>query len=144
MFLLPFFEEVSTRLVWIIVCAFFAGLANGCGGTMGPSVQGDVIDYDEYMTDQRKEGAYLAIWNLVRKSAASVTALITGIVLQMTGFEPNVEQSQSSLLAIRAMESIIPGGCFFAALLIFLRFRLTREAHAQVRAQLDARAVSTA
>ena len=35
--------------------ALLGGMAAGCGGAIGPSVKGDVIDYDEYLTGERKE-----------------------------------------------------------------------------------------
>jgi len=107
------------------------------------SLQADVIDYDELHSGERKEGVYFAVWHLASKSATGLSAAGVGFLLAASGFEPNVDQSQSSLLAIRTMESIIPGGFFFVATLVFLRFRLTREAHAQIRAQLDARALSS-
>ncbi|MEE8244553.1 MAG: MFS transporter, partial [Pseudomonadales bacterium] len=47
MFAIPFCDTLTARLWIIFVAAFFAGLAAGAGGTIGPSVQGDVIDYDE-------------------------------------------------------------------------------------------------
>jgi GPH family glycoside/pentoside/hexuronide:cation symporter len=103
------------------------------------SLSADVIDYDELQTGERKEGVYFAVWNLAEKSAMGIGAAVVGFLLAASGFEPNVEQSESSLLAIRAMESVIPAAGFLAGTLVFLRFRLTREAHARVRAELDAR-----
>ena len=61
---------------------------------MAPAIKADIIDYDEFLTGERKEGAYLAVWNLVRKSSAAITALIVGWVLQFSGFEPNVAQNR--------------------------------------------------
>ncbi|MEJ2133589.1 MAG: MFS transporter, partial [Gammaproteobacteria bacterium] len=80
MFVMAFLDSEVARLWIIFVFAFTAGLAAGCGGTVGPSVQGDVIDYDEYRTGERKEGSYFAAWNFVHKSATGVMALITGYV----------------------------------------------------------------
>jgi Na+/melibiose symporter-like transporter len=108
------------------------------------SLEADVIDYDELHSGERKEGAYFAVWHLASKSATGISAALVGFLLAASGFEPNVEQSRSSLVAIRAMESGIPAAGFLGAMLVLLRFRLTREAHAQVRAQLDARATSRA
>ena len=57
--------------------------AAGCGGTVGPSIQGDVIDYDEFLTGERKEGSYFSAWSFVQKSATGVMLLLTGFVLQV-------------------------------------------------------------
>ena len=82
---LLFLDTVEARLTLIIVMAAFAGLAAGFGGTIGPSVQGDVIDYDEYKTGERKEGLYFAVWNFTYKSALGFMLLLTGFALEAAG-----------------------------------------------------------
>jgi GPH family glycoside/pentoside/hexuronide:cation symporter len=117
------------------VCAFGAASLD----VNFASLAADVIDYDELQTGERKEGVYFAVWALARKSAMGIGGAMVGFLLAASGFEPNLEQGQSSLVAIRAMESVIPAAGFIAGLVVFLRFSLTRDAHAQVRAQLDAK-----
>jgi Na+/melibiose symporter-like transporter len=39
-----------------------------------------VIDYDELVTGERKEGAYFALWNFAQKSASGITLMVTGFV----------------------------------------------------------------
>jgi GPH family glycoside/pentoside/hexuronide:cation symporter len=137
MFLLPFFESETLRLVWIIVMAFFAGLANGCGGTLGPSVQGDVIDYDEYMSGERKEGAYFAAWNFVQKSALGFMLLLTGFALQWSGFVPNVEQTTEVKLTMVALYSLFPLVCYAIGAYLFSKFKLDEAAYGEIRVALD-------
>ena len=127
-------------LIWVL--AFTLGFAGGCGAVVAPAIKADIIDYDEFLTHERKEGAYLAIWNLVRKSAASLTALITGFVLQFVGFEPNVEQSEAAKLAIRAIFGLLPAACYVIGAILFARFSFNEPEHARVRRALDARAES--
>ena len=140
MFLLPFFEEQSLRVFWIFAMAFFAGLANGCGGTLGPSVQGDVIDYDEYMTGERKEGAYFAAWNFMQKSALGLMLLLTGFVLEFAGFVPNAEQSMQTKLAMVTLYGLFPLVCYVVGAYMFSKFTLDETAHGKIRRELDARA----
>ena len=40
---------MSDRLIVMFIGAALGGMASGCGGAIGPSVKGDVIDYDEYL-----------------------------------------------------------------------------------------------
>lgn len=142
MFLLPFLDELSMRLTWIIIMAFFAGLANGCGGTMGPSVQGDVIDYDEYLTGERKEGAYFAAWNFVQKSALGLMLLLTGFVLEFSGFVPNVEQTMEVKISMVTLYGLFPLVCYAIGAALFSRFKLDEAAYEEIRTELDARAAS--
>lgn len=137
MFLLPFFDDVDTRLTWIIVMAFFAGLANGCGGTLGPSVQGDVIDYDEHLTGERKEGAYFAAWNFVQKGALGVMLLLTGFVLEYSGFVPNQEQTMTVKMAMITLYGMFPLVCYLIGAYMFTKFKLDEYAHGEIRAGLD-------
>lgn len=120
--------------------SFLLGLAAGAGAVVAPSIKADIIDYDEYLTDERKEGSYYAVWNLVRKSAASVTALVTGFVLQATGFEPNVVQSEQTQTAMRALFALLPGVCYIIGALLFLRFNFNEKEHSEVRQALMTRA----
>ncbi len=125
----------------IYVLPALLGLGAGCGGVVGPSVQADIIDYDEYLTHERKEGAYLAVWNFVRKSASGLMALLTGFVLDLSGFEPNVDQGDGAKLAIRVLFSLVPAGCYFFGALIFARFSLDEAEHRRVLAAIRERDV---
>ena len=146
MFALPFLpdafgmEEVTVRIVYICIAAVFAGLAAGCGGTLSPSIQGDVIDYDEMVTGERKEGSYFAAWNFVYKGATGVMLLLTGFVLQLSGFVPNQEQTMTVQVAIVTLYGIFPLVCYAIGAFLFRRFSLDETEHAKIREVLDARA----
>lgn len=124
----------------ISVLAVFLGLGNGCGSVVSPSIQADIIDYDEYRSNQRKEGAYFAAWNFVFKTASGLTLMLTGVVvLDAAGFVPNQAQSESTLFALRALYALFPMGCYMIGALIFSRFSLDEAEHARIRAELDRR-----
>lgn len=122
---------------WILT--FLCGFLAGCGSVVQPAIQADVIDYDELTTGDRKEGAYLAVWNLVRKCSASLCALITGLVLQYAGFEPNQAQSEETVGAIRAIFGLLPATCYLIGGLLFLRFSFNEAEHKAARAIIDRR-----
>jgi Na+/melibiose symporter-like transporter len=143
MFFLPFLETVDARLTLIIVMAAFAGLAAGCGGTIGPSVQGDVIDYDEYKTGERKEGSYFAVWNFTYKSALGVMLLLTGFVLEASGFVPNQPQTMTVQIAMVSLYGALPLLCYAIGVVLFSRFKLTEQEYSVIRAELDRRAAAT-
>ena len=127
-------------LLLMHVVAVFGGAAGGCLDVVFPSIQADVIDFDEYQTGERKEGVYFSVWALAAKTAAGLAGLLIGLALSVGGFVPNAEQSDAALLAIRLMVAAAPVACYSAGTLIFLRFRLDRRAHEQIRVALDARA----
>ncbi len=132
-----FISEGSYLLIFTTV--FLLGLGGGCGAVVAPSIQADVVDYDEYLTGERKEGAYVAIWNLVRKGAGGLTAVATGLVLQWVGYEPNVEQSESTKTAMLALMGLLPASGYAIGALMFSRFSFNEKEHAEVVAALSER-----
>jgi Na+/melibiose symporter-like transporter len=136
-FVAYYFSLEYPILIWIL--SFLLGLVSGVGSVIYPSIQADVIDYDEYLTGERKEGTYLAALNLVRKSAGSVTAFVTGIVLQLVGFEPNVEQSTATQEALRSLFALLPAACYVFGAVAFMRFSLNEGEHDKVRLTIEAR-----
>ncbi len=137
---LPFLPD-EFKVATITFFAIFAGLAAGCGGTIAPSVQSDIIDYDEYMTGERKEGSYFAAFNFVHKSATGVMIFITGYVLQFAGFVPNQEQTMTVQIALVVLYGIFPLVCYTIGTIMFSRFTLDEETHGKIRAELDKRAL---
>jgi GPH family glycoside/pentoside/hexuronide:cation symporter len=117
-----------------------AGFAFGCGGAVGPSILADVIDYDECETGERKEGAYSAAQGLALKLANAAIIVLAGVVLQYSGFEPNVEQTEHTRLILQGVYAGLPFTMLTLAAFVFRRFSLTADEHARIRATLDQRA----
>lgn len=130
-----FLEEGSDTLISVL--AFVCGLGAGSGAVVGPSIQSDVIDFDEYKTGKRKEGIYFAAWNFVFKSATGITLMLTGFVLSASGFVPNVEQNETAKLALLTLYAIFPLVCYVIGALIFSRFKMSESDYQDIRAKLD-------
>ena len=127
-------------MVQISVAALILGLGAGAGAVVAPSIQADVIDYDELKTGERKEGTYFATWNFVFKLATGITLVLTGFALDLAGFVPNVEQSVSAKRALLLLYGAFPMSCYLLGAYIFYRyFTLDEAAHARIREELDAR-----
>lgn len=123
----------------VALLATLGGVGGGCGPVIAPSIHSDIIDYDEYMTGQRKEGAYFAAFSFAFKGAAGLTLMLTGFVLQFSGFVPNVEQSEATKLAIRSLFALFPLVSLSTGALLLSRFALNRREHGELRAALDER-----
>ena len=136
MFALPFID-MAFRLPLMFILAVFAGIAAGCGGTVGPSVQGDVIDYDEHRTGERKEGSYFAAWNFVYKSAFGIMLALTGFVLDLSGFVPNQEQTMTTQVWMVGLYGMFPLICYIVGAALFSRFKLDEAAYREIRKGLD-------
>jgi Na+/melibiose symporter-like transporter len=129
----------ENAVLLMTVLAFAAGTAASCGAMMGPSIQADVIDWDEHSTGERKEGSYFAAWNFVFKLATGLTQALTGFVLTFSGYVPNGDQTAAVKFTILALYGLFPMACYVIGALLFARFRLDEAGYAEIRTELDAR-----
>ena len=139
-FIIPFLDSVTDRLIVMFIGAALGGMAAGCGGAIGPSVKGDVIDYDEYLTGERKEGSYFAALNFVFKSATGIMLLVTGFVLQFSGFIPNQPQTMEVKIALISLYGLVPLVFYsLGAYLLYKKFKFGEKEHAAIKQQIQER-----
>ena len=129
----------GTLIFWCAISTI-QGTTAGLARVVGLSINGDVIDWDEYQTGERKEGAYLAVWTFVEKSAAGLCAIVLGFTMQWVGFEPNVEQNELTKGVILGLYGLLPGACYGIGTYLLFRFKLNEREHALIRTELDRRA----
>lgn len=127
-------------LLWLmILSSVINGFATACGQTLGYAIKGDVIDYDEYMTGERKEGSYLAAWSLAAKFGTGFMIAISGWALQYVGFEPNTEQTETVNWTIKTMTGGAPYVCILIGMVAFSRYSLNRKEAGRIRSVLASR-----
>lgn len=112
--------DVALLMALLVV----AGTAMGCGGVLGKALLADVIDLDERRTGERKEGVYSAASTLALKVGAALAIAASGPVMTATGFAPNVEQTEESLLGLRILFAGLPCVGFLVGAWIFRGFSL--------------------
>lgn len=135
-----FYFADTGDLVYVLLWVTGTGVGTGIGSVVGPSVQADVVDYDELATGERKEGSYFALWNLLRKAAAGVVGALTGVVLQLVGFEPNAEQTEATKEALRFMFGMWPALMTgLGGVILLMYFRLDRASHDDIVRELGER-----
>ena len=62
--------------------------------------------------------------------------VVTGFVLQFSGFVPNQEQTMTVQVVMVSLYGLLPLVCYVTGALIFSRFTLNEEEHARIRAAL--------
>jgi sugar (glycoside-pentoside-hexuronide) transporter len=116
-----------------------AGFASGATDVLFPSIQADVIDWDEYETGDRKEGSYFAAWHFSSKTAAGVAGMLVGFALDAAGYVPGIEQGPAALWTIRGLYGGLPFVLWTTALILFLPFNLNAAEHARLKTRLAER-----
>jgi GPH family glycoside/pentoside/hexuronide:cation symporter len=128
----------GTWIRWIVL-AVVVGAANACTQALAPAVSADVIDSDELETGRRREGAFVGVWSFADKTAVGLAVFLGLQGLAAIGYAPNVEQSDGVVAGMKFLYCLLPALFNLVAFLIFQRFPITPEVHAEIRARLDAR-----
>jgi GPH family glycoside/pentoside/hexuronide:cation symporter len=126
-------------VVWLIGSLVAAGLFSGCGNVIGPSMLADVIDADELATGARREGTYSAAWGFCFKAGSAFTIFLTGMALELSGFQPNVEQGAAAAWTLRGIFAGAPLVMSLAGAFVLRSYTLDAMEHARIRAELDRR-----
>ena len=134
-----FFLERGDMIPTLLLITW-SGSAFGAGLFLGPSIQADVIDYDELLTGKRREAQYGAFWAMLPKFVAIPSAAIPIAVLGSLGYVPNAEQSPQVVLAIKAIFALTPAFFSALALVVALRFPIDERTHAAILAGIQAHA----
>jgi GPH family glycoside/pentoside/hexuronide:cation symporter len=133
-----FFLGPGDTLVYGML-VFLSGTAFGATVALPSTMQADVIDYDELLTGERREGHYIGIWPITRKLAAAFGVGVALATLGYAGCEPNTEQSPTVQVTHRILYCLAPCACKFLAFIILLMYPLTRTAHEEIRAAIAER-----
>jgi GPH family glycoside/pentoside/hexuronide:cation symporter len=130
-FLLP---HEPTPVIYLITIV--AGIGFSANWVFPWSMVPDVVEYDQLTTGEQRGGMYFGVWGFTNKLTAMLGVVISGLVLQFSGYLPNAPQSAETLQAIRLFFGPIPGLILAISLPLLFFYPITRASHAAVRARL--------
>jgi GPH family glycoside/pentoside/hexuronide:cation symporter len=99
----------------------------------------DVVEYDEKMTGERREGIYYGLWAFLSKFTGALGVAVSGWALGLFGYVPNVEQTVRALFGIRLFFAIVPAVVIIISLPFLIWYPITRRNHAELVKELAAR-----
>jgi glycoside/pentoside/hexuronide:cation symporter, GPH family len=99
----------------------------------------DVMEVDELATGQRREATHYGILTFAQKGGTALALALMQATLALTGYVAGAPQPPAALLAIRLMMGPVPAVLLGISALLALRYPLTRERYAEIRAQLAER-----
>ena len=140
-----YLEGVETgKLPIYLVVMCLKGSAIGALSALPFAMCADVIDVDTAETGQRRAGAYMAIWSMVRKGAYALgTAIGLGLVVYW-GFDSLAEprettNTQFSLLMLACTYSVLPALFKFVSMPLLWIYPLTEKKLHDVQAEINRR-----
>jgi len=133
-----FFLGPGDALVYgILVC--LSGIGFGATLAIPSAMQADVIDYDELLSGERREGQYIGIWSISKKLAAALGVGVTLAILGGAGYTPNEVQSEQVQFTLRVLYALVPSLCNIVAFVIALTYPISRRVHKEILAAIDQR-----
>jgi glucuronide carrier protein len=137
----------QTNIPMAMVGLFVIGASMGLLNTMTWALEADTVEYGEWKTHVRTEGATYAAFSFTRKVGQAAGASLAGAALGFYGYVSAVEgkaqpQSESTLDGIHTATAVLPAVFFLLALLIMWSYPLTETRFAEILEEIRARRIS--
>jgi GPH family glycoside/pentoside/hexuronide:cation symporter len=125
----------------MLINSLFIGAGYAGIWLMIPSMQVDVVDYDELKTGERREGSFASIFSWVLKISFCLGYMLSGPLLTMTGFNDSLEGEalETALRHMRIGYIVLPVSALLIALILLKLFPLTHKRLLEIRGQLEER-----
>lgn len=103
-----------------------------------PPMLGDIMDYDELRTGERREGSFSAIYSWQLKMAFAIGGGLSGPLVELVGFRVSNGNNQPEhvINMMRILLATIPFVLVAISMLLLWRFPLNRARMAEVNAEL--------
>ena len=136
-----FFSHEPTPLIYVV--AAVAGMGFSAQWVCPWSMLPDVVEYDEKMTGERREGIYYGLWAFLTKFTSALGVAVSGWALDLFGYVPNAEQTIRALFGIRLFFAIVPAVVILISLPFLIWYPITRKSHAELVKELAERKTVT-
>jgi glycoside/pentoside/hexuronide:cation symporter, GPH family len=122
------------------ILVFLSGIGFGATLAIPSAIQADVIDYDELIAGDRREGLYIGLWSIAKKLAAAAGVGAGLALLGVSGYRPGEVQSESVVMTLRVLYALVPSLCNGVAILVALYYPITSDIHRLIREAIEKRA----
>ncbi len=126
------------QVVGMYVLAILAGAGLSTAYLVPWSMLPDVVDLDELNTGQRREGIFYGFVVQLQKIAVAIALFLVGKILDWSGFitkvadQPNPQQPETALSAIRWLIGPIPSLVLIIGLVLAFFYPISREIHDEI------------
>jgi glucuronide carrier protein len=134
------------NLLWLVLLTLaIKGIGASLINTVMFGLEADTVEYAEWKTGNRSEGATYAIFAFTRKLCQSIGGALGAWALAIGGYiaasKANLApvQPESAIFAIKAVMGLVPAAAAIIAMLIFIRYPLTDDRFRQIRDETETR-----
>lgn len=139
-YILLWFLFIPSKPYMFLFALPFFSFGIGSLFTLMMSMTADVCDMDELNSNKRREGIFGAIYWWMVKFGFAIAGLLTGVLMSLVGFNPNLPvQTESAVTGLRLFFSGIPIFGTLVAMLIMRNYDLTEQKAREIKIALDNR-----
>jgi Na+/melibiose symporter-like transporter len=103
------------------------------------AMMGDVADFGEWKNHRRSTGFVYAGIVFALKAGLGIGGAICGAIVDLFGFVPNAIQTESAIVGIRLVSSLVPAVTFGIGVIALFFYPITKELNETVQAELSDR-----
>ena len=126
-----------------LLCVAVKGLGVQLINTLMFALEADTVEYGEWKTGQRTEGATYAIFSFTRKITQSIGGALGAFALAIGGYITKLAvdqvQPDGAITAIKASIGLVPAAAAILAMLAFIAYPLTEKRYAEIIEENDTR-----
>jgi glucuronide carrier protein len=130
-----------------LLCIATKGLGISLINTLMFAIEADTVDYAEWKTGHRSEGASYAIFSFTRKITQSIGGALGAFALALGAYVTKLSAGQvqpdSAITAIKATIGLVPAAAAILGMLCFIAYPLTEKKFAALVAETEQRKADT-
>lgn len=122
-------------ILWTILAV--SGFANGAVYLTFWSMVPDTVEYGEWKTGARAEGAIYGLVSLTQKVALGFGVGLLGVLLDAVGYRPNLEQTDAALNGMRILLTLVPAAMAVMVGTLIWFYPLDHTLHGRLTRAID-------
>ena len=134
--ILALFLPTPEQYLWVYLLSALVGFFSGPAVPILWSMYADIVDYSEWKFGRRSTGIIVSASTFGQKFGWGVGGALTGWLLALYNYVPNVEQTPEAILGIKLALSVIPGTLMLLSVGLLFLYDLSEDVMERVQADL--------
>jgi len=99
----------------------------------------DTVEYSQWKTGLRREGTLYGCYFFCFKFGSAISGFLAGWGLSLSGYMPNVAQTERALMGIRLMMSVVPLAFIILGMIVLAFYPINDAMHRRIVQEIDSR-----
>lgn len=127
------------NLKWIYTFNILAKMAYAPAVPLIWTMLADTADYSEWKTGRRSTGLTFSAATFAQKAGWGIGGALAGWLLAIFKFVPNVEQTDTAIMGMKLMVSVIPGFLYMSCAILLFFYSIDHKTCLIMEKELEAR-----